>query len=112
DRKGWDIQWKAGKVSEKGDEKLDGAQPVAVGTWSHRRISRRAQKGNEIGLEPARGGDRFGRRFETVRAEEGGSREESGDGGLREARGRRRVDVPVRPRPRGTPPAEASRQSR
>src|SRR5215510_10360786 len=74
-REDWDIQSKAGKVSEKRDEKLDGDQPAAVGTRSHRRNSRRAQGGDEIGVELARGGDRFGRRFETVREEEGGSRE-------------------------------------
>jgi len=57
DRKGWDIQSKAGKISEKRDEKLDGDQPAAVGTRSHRRNSRRAEEGDEIGIEPARGGD-------------------------------------------------------
>jgi hypothetical protein len=68
-RKDWDIQSKAGKVSEKRDEKLDGDQPVDMGPRSPRRNSRRAQKGDENGFEPVRGGDRFVLRFEAVRAE-------------------------------------------
>src|SRR5262245_37355812 len=96
DRKDWDLQSKAGKVSEKRDEKLDGDQPVDVGPRAHRRDSGRSQKGDEDGVEPARSGDRFERRIEAVRAQASGSRRKSGDDGLRDSRGRGRIDVPVR----------------